>query len=205
MCERLYAFDEGITKYKRGLLAGIDEAGRGPLAGPVVAASVILNADGKRIKGINDSKLLTARIRRELFFEIKKNAVAVGIGIIDVDTVDCINILNATKLAMITAIRNTNPLPNLLLIDGNKGLDIEIEQYPIVKGDSKSASIAAASIVAKVTRDDIMEELDKLFPYYGFSKHKGYPTSEHKGLIKRYGPCVFHRKTFKGVKEFCCF
>lgn len=176
----------------------MDEAGRGPLAGPVVAAAVVL-AGGKRIAGINDSKLLAAPEREELFKKILQKAAAVGIGIISHETIDEINILQATRLAMNHAISQIDPAPDYLLIDGPITLDLKIRQKPLIKGDRLSVSVAAASIVAKVTRDRLMMDLHEEYPQYGFDRHKGYATEAHREAILLYGPCPVHRKCFRGV------
>jgi ribonuclease HII len=182
-------------------IIGVDEAGRGPLAGPVVAAAVSL-APGWFLEEINDSKMLSPRVRAKLFPIIKKNSLGYGVGIVDVATIDRINILQASLLAMKYAVEAVPIKANLLLIDGNKPIDTQIDQWTIVKGDSLSYSIAAASILAKVTRDKIMEQYHKQFPHYAFDRHKGYGTSLHRNAIKEYGPCPIHRRTFRGVKEF---
>ena len=182
-------------------IIGVDEAGRGPLAGPVVAAAVSL-APGWFLEEINDSKMLSPRVRAKLFPIIKKNSLGYGVGIVDVATIDRINILQAALLAMKYAVEAVPIKANLLLIDGNKSIDTQIDQWTIVKGDSLSYSIAAASILAKVTRDKIMEQYHKQFPHYAFDRHKGYGTSLHRNAIKEYGPCPIHRRTFRGVKEF---
>lgn len=177
-------------------IAGIDEAGRGCLAGPVVAAAVILPTIFN-LPDLNDSKKLTAKKREELFILINKQACAVSIGIIDNITIDKINILQATLEAMKQAVTKLPVKPDYLLIDGNKTIESsDIKQKAIVKGDSKSVSIAAASIIAKVTRDKIMLELAQEYPEYGFSKNKGYGTEKHRESIFNYGQCPIHRKTF---------
>jgi len=190
------AYSKGIS-----LVAGVDEAGRGPLAGPVVAAAVILPED-VFIEGLNDSKKLTPRKRDLLFDIIKEKAVAYGIGIVDEKFIDETNILIATKKAMEIAIRSLNPQPELLLIDAVRLEEVDIRQIPIIKGDSLSISIAAASIIAKVTRDRLLEEMDSLYPQYCFKKHKGYGTKEHINAIKKYGICPIHRVSF--TKNFTC-
>ena len=176
-------------------ICGIDEAGRGPLCGPVVAAAVILPKD-KYIEGVNDSKKLSPKKREKLYDDIKKEAISVGIGIVDVDIIEEINILNATKLAMIKAIKDLKIKQDYLLIDGNQLIDIDIEKQTVVSGDAKSESIAAASIIAKVTRDRMLINFDKLYPEYGFAKHKGYGTKIHIEAIKKYGLTPIHRKSF---------
>ncbi len=178
-------------------VAGVDEAGRGPLAGPVVAAAVIipLNLD---IEGIDDSKKLSDKSRREIFSKaVQHPHIQYGIGIVESQEIDRINILNATFLAMKKAVSALNSNPDLLLVDGNQSPKIEIPTWTIVKGDAKSKSIALASIIAKVTRDQIMERLDELMPHYRFRKHKGYPTPEHKLLIKEFGFSRYHRRSFR--------
>jgi len=190
---------KAITQgFKR--IAGVDEAGRGPLAGPVVSAAVILPQDFS-CKGINDSKKLSAKKRDAFFPVIKERAVCVGIGISSHNEIDQINILQASLLSMKRAVENLSIPPDFLLIDGKFTLDMDIKQAALIKGDSKSISIAAASIIAKVTRDAIMEELHERHPQYNFIQHKGYPTKAHKESILKYGPCPVHRLTFKGVKE----
>lgn len=163
--------------------------------GPVVAAAVILPKNGM-IEGVNDSKKLSEKKREILYDEIIKNAIAVGIGMCDQDVIDEINILNATKKAMCEAINNLNVKPGYVLIDGNQKIDIKVPQDTVVKGDSKSESIAAASIIAKVTRDRIMLEYDKKYPEYGFAKHKGYGTKAHIEAIEKYGITPIHRISF---------
>ena len=180
-------------------VAGVDEAGRGPLAGPVVAASVILPTDVS-ILGINDSKKLTKKRREELYGWILGYAT-VGVRVIDNETIDEINILNATKRAMVEAVGDMVVQPDYLLIDGTIALLTKTDQEYIIKGDEKSLSIAAASIIAKVTRDYIMEDLHVLFPMYGWDTNKGYGTRAHRDAIKKYGPTVYHRASFKGVGD----
>jgi len=189
------AAGQGATR-----IAGIDEAGRGPLAGPVVAAAVILGRSAP-VGGLNDSKLLTATRREELYEEILREASAVGVGIVAPKIIDEINILQATRRAMTEAVGRIEPPPDYLLIDGPVTLNIPIDQRPVIKGDRLSLSIAAASIVAKVTRDRIMMELHRQFPQYGFDRHKGYPTADHRAAILRHGPCPAHRMCFRGVKD----
>ncbi len=197
MC--LYEFDESIFQEGFRTVAGIDEAGRGPLAGPVVASAVMLCYDSK-IEGINDSKKLTGRQRERLFYIILDNAVDIGIGIVDAEIIDEINILKATKLAMLLALKDLKTEPELMLIDAISLPSVQIKQKPIIKGDSKSASIAAASIIAKVTRDLIMTMYHEQYPHYGFDRHKGYPTKEHIIKLNIYGPCPIHRKSFARVE-----
>jgi len=187
------------------IIAGVDEAGRGPLAGPVVSAAVILPQDFS-CTGINDSKKLSEKKRCALFPLIREQALAVAIGVSSHQEIDTINILQASLLSMKRAVENLSTpaglvRPDFLLIDGKFTLDMDVDQSAIVKGDSKSISIAAASIIAKVTRDAMMKELHDRYPQYNFIQHKGYPTKAHKEAILEYGPCPVHRKTFKGVKE----
>ncbi len=184
------AFATGIR-----LIGGIDEAGRGPLAGPVVAACAIL-PENVFIKGLNDSKKLSAIVRDRLYDEIMEKAISIGVGIVDEKCIDEINILNATKKAMRIAIEKVKPVPELLLIDAVRLEEVDIQQLPIIKGDSLSISIAAASIIAKVTRDRMIEGLDEQYPEYGFKKHKGYGTKEHIDAIKKFGLCPIHRISF---------
>ncbi|WP_299977174.1 ribonuclease HII [Desulfobacula sp.] len=181
-------------------IAGIDEAGRGPLAGPVVSAAVILPHNFSCV-GINDSKKLSEKKRNAFFPVIKKQAICVATGISSHHEIDQINILQASLLSMKRAVENLSTQPDFLLIDGKFTLDMDIDQSALIKGDSKSISIAAASIIAKVTRDAIMKELHEKHPQYNFIQHKGYPTHAHKEAILKYGPCPVHRLTFKGVKE----
>ena len=180
-------------------ICGIDEAGRGPLAGPVVAAAAVLPKDCQ-IFYLNDSKKLSEKKRDLLFDEIKEKAVAYGIGIVSPQVIDEINILQATYEAMRQAISQLNVIPEILLNDAVTIPGVDIMQVPIVKGDAKSVSIAAASIVAKVTRDRMMMEYDQIYPEYGFAKHKGYGTAAHIAALKEYGPCPIHRRTF--IKKF---
>ena len=181
------------------VICGVDEAGRGPLAGPVCAAAVIL-PDGYEIPGLNDSKQLSDKKRRELFPVIQEEAVAYGIAMVDEKTIDEVNILNATFMAMKDAISQLSVRPDLALIDGNRTTDFGVEAMAVVKGDARDASIAAASILAKVTRDRFMEEMDKQYPEYGFAVHKGYGTRRHYDAIREHGMCPIHRKTF--LKKF---
>jgi len=181
-------------------VAGVDEAGRGPLAGPVVAGAVVLppDADFARFK---DSKKLTAKARERLFCVLTEMKIPIGVGIVSPGVIDQINILQASLKAMALAVTDLTLKPDFLLVDGKFKTPLAICQQPLVKGEQKSASIAAASIIAKVTRDKLMAEIDKQFPQYNFVKHKGYPTKEHKAMVARYGPSPVHRLTFKGVRE----
>ena len=197
--KKMHEFEDKYSEYE--YIAGIDEAGRGPLAGPVVAASVILPKDCE-ILYLNDSKQLSAKRRDELFDEIKQKAIAYGIGIVSQGRIDDINILQATYEAMREAIGRMSEKqnPDLLLVDAVHIPDVDIKQVGIVKGDAKSVSIAAASILAKVTRDRFMVEMDKLYPEYGFASHKGYGSISHIEAIKKYGASPIHRQTF--IKNF---
>ena len=183
-------------------VAGIDEAGRGPLAGPVVAAAVIL-PEYFELPGLNDSKQLSEKKRNELYPLIHEQAISVGIGVSRADEVDQINILQATLKGMNRAVARLTFPPDFLLVDGITPVPTLIEQKTLKKGDSRSLSIAAASVVAKVVRDRIMVAYDRLFPEYGFARHKGYGSQKHREAVARYGPCVCHRRSFAGVKEHC--
>lgn len=195
--EKLKQFER--LAYKKGykILAGIDEVGRGPLAGPVVSAALVLPRDFDLLY-IDDSKKLSPQKREDLFVKIHEKALDIGIGIVDSHSIDDINIYQATKISMALAVKNLKNKPDLLLIDGIRCENIPIKQVPIIKGDSKSISIAAASIIAKVTRDRIMDDFHKDFPNYAFNKNKGYGTEEHRRAIKKFGPLDIHRKTFLG-------
>ncbi len=181
-------------------ICGMDEAGRGPLAGPVVAGAVILPEEYSLLK-LNDSKKLTPDEREFLYEEIRKQAVAVGVGVVGPKKIDEINILQATYLAMEYAVKDLDQVPDLLLNDAVVVPNIPIYQVGIVKGDATCACIAAASIIAKVTRDHLMEDYDERYPEYGFKKHKGYGTKEHYEAIKKAGPCEIHRMTFLKPKD----
>lgn len=181
------------------IVCGVDEAGRGPLAGPVCAAAVILPPD-LEIPGLNDSKKLTDKKRRELFDVITTEAVAYGIALVGEKEIDEINILQATFRAMEQAVNRMDVHPDLVLIDGNRAPALPMPVKTVIKGDSLSASIAAASILAKVTRDRLMEQLDEKYPEYGFATHKGYGTKRHYEALREFGPCEIHRKTF--LKKF---
>lgn len=183
-------FDKG---YK--IICGTDEAGRGPLAGPVYAAAVILPV-GYETEGLNDSKKISEKKREKLFEIIKKDALAYSVCSASVEEIDRLNILNAAQLAMRRCVSELTPVPELVLVDGNVARDFPIESVTVIKGDAKSPNIAAASILAKVTRDRICLEMDKEYPQYNFKKHKGYPTKEHMDAVRKFGPCPLHRKTF---------
>ena len=187
--ERSY-FARGI-----GLVCGADEAGAGPLAGAVYAAAVIL-PPGLELEGLNDSKKVSPRKREVLFDQIQAQAVAWAVASVDEGEIDRINILNARMLAMDRAIQALDPAPEYALIDGNRNTGIRCPNETVVKGDGRSASIAAASILAKVSRGRYMEEMDARYPGYGFARHKGYPTKAHYEALRRLGPCPIHRRTF---------
>lgn len=187
------------TGYK--LVAGVDEAGRGPLAGPVYAAAVIF-PEGIIIDGINDSKKLSEKKREILFDVIKENALAYSIVCVDEKEIDEINILNAAMKAFKMALESLDVKPDYALLDGNRAPELDIPFEAVVKGDAKVQAIAAASILAKVARDRYITEMDKVYPQYGFAKHKGYPTKDHKEAVAKYGPSPIHRLTFKGVSEY---
>lgn len=194
--ERLSLMREFERQYEDyAFICGIDEAGRGPLAGPVAAGAAILPKDCQ-ILYLNDSKKLSESRREELFLEIKEKAVAWSVGIVGPERIDEINILQATYEAMRQAISKLDPVPQVLLNDAVTIPGVAIPQVPIIKGDAKSVSIAAASILAKVTRDHMMEEYDKDYPVYGFAKHKGYGTPAHITALKEFGPTPIHRRTF---------
>jgi len=176
-------------------VAGLDEAGRGPLAGPVVAAAVVIDPD-RRIKRLADSKLLTPERRAELYDVIMARAVAVGVGIVDHLTIDRVNILQATRLAMLEALHELKVTPDLVITDFVALAGLACPQRNLVDGDARCATVAAASIIAKVTRDRIMVEVDKQFPEYGFARHKGYGTADHLAALDTHGPCPLHRKSF---------
>jgi ribonuclease HII len=193
--EKLY-YGQG---YRR--IAGLDEAGRGPLAGPVVAAAVILPEEGIGQK-LFDSKQIPSTKREKLYDHIFKMALGVGLGVVHHDEIDLLNILGATLKAMALAVENLPVTPDFILIDGNQTLPIPMPQKSIRKGDRICNSIAAASIVAKVTRDRLMLECHQKYPQYNFAKHKGYGTEEHRKAIEKFGVSIIHRKTFRGVKEY---
>ena len=198
----MWAFEQKAVLNGFFCVAGVDEAGRGPLAGPVVAGAVVL-PEGFEAGEINDSKKLTPKKRDTLFGVIKEDALSVGIGIVDAEEIDAINILQASLKAMKLAVGQLVPQPDYLLVDGNFKVPMMVAQEPIKKGDSRSVSIAAASIIAKVSRDRMMAEYDGLYPGYGFVRHQGYPTKAHREAISKLGPCPIHRRTFKGVSEHC--
>lgn len=197
--EKLKFYEYGAYQEGYQLVAGIDEVGRGPIAGPVVAAAVILPPDFF-LPGINDSKLVSEKKRLQMAVEIKQKAMAWAIVVISSRRIDQNNILQATKEAMRTAVCELALRPDFLLVDAVSIPDLDIMQYPIIKGDALSISIASASIIAKVERDQIMHNYDYIFPGYGLARHKGYATREHLIALDKYGPCPIHRSTFEPVK-----
>ncbi len=197
----LWLFEKEATRKGYRDIAGIDEAGRGPLAGPVVSAAVVLSP-AFSVSGVTDSKKLTPKKRTQLYDKIYTQALSIGIGIVDAVEIDRINILQASLLSMAIAVDNLCPQPDCLLIDGIFNIPSHIPQKAIAKGDSLSVSIAAASIIAKVTRDRLMENYHVYYPQFGFPQHKGYPTKAHKEAIRKFGCCPIHRRSFKGVKEY---
>ncbi len=200
MNKNLWVFESEARKGGYIRIAGIDEAGRGPLAGPVVSAAVVL-PESFDIDGVDDSKKLTPKKRTELFPRIQDAALAVGLGIVDAQTIDQINILQATLHSMALAVEDLSISPDYLLVDGIFEISSPLPQKILTKGDSRSFSIAAASIIAKVTRDRLMVDYDALYPLYGFAQHKGYPTRAHKKAVRKFGCSPIHRKSFRGVKE----
>lgn len=193
-------FEEKYWKKGIYFIAGIDEAGRGPLAGPVVAAAVVF-PDNIEIKDINDSKKLSPEKREDLYREILEKALSVSVGVVDNNVIDRINILQATHSAMLRALRKLSIMPEVILTDGYPIPNLPLSQEGIIKGDSKSVSIAAASIIAKVYRDRIMEFYDMEYPEYDFCRNKGYATKEHIDLVYRIGTCEIHRRTFSPIRE----
>lgn len=198
---QLTQFDRKVAGNNTKRIAGVDEAGRGPLAGPVVAAAVILPQDVSVLTGVDDSKRLSPSQREELYLKITQLAIAVGIGVVNAQKIDKINILQATFQAMRLAIQRLPISPEHILVDGRKIPKVNIPQTAIVNGDTLSLAIASASIVAKVIRDRIMVCLDRLYPQYGFAQHKGYTTKAHINALNKYGPCKIHRKSFKPVQN----
>ncbi|MGN1401685.1 MAG: ribonuclease HII [Bacillus sp. (in: firmicutes)] len=193
------SFEWKAREQGKTLIAGIDEVGRGPLAGPVVAAAVIL-PEGAKILGLDDSKKISERKREEYFEEIMEMAISVGVGIVHCDVIDDINIYNAAKRAMQEALSQLQPQPDHLLIDAME-LPVKISQESIIKGDSRSVSISAASIIAKVTRDRLMTDYDRQYPQYGFKKNMGYGTEAHLKALRTWGPTPWHRRSFAPVRD----
>ena len=196
----MYLYEEQFVLQGYKLIAGLDEAGRGPIAGPVVAACVILNPDDE-IMGLNDSKQLSERKRNELEIQIKQRAICYQVAFVDEATIDRINIYQASKLAMLHALKKMDIMPDALLTDAMPLKEANIPYLSLIHGDALSASIAAASILAKVERDRYMKQMDELYPGYGFSKHKGYYTKEHKVALLTHGVTPIHRKTFAPVQQ----
>jgi ribonuclease HII len=195
------SLEKGLRDEGFSIIAGVDEAGRGPLAGPVVAAAVILPDKGD-FDHFDDSKRLGSRKREVLFDAIYEQAVSVGIGLVDPIEIDRINILQASLLSMVMAVANLRPVPDYLIVDGVFPIKSKVPQKTVIHGDRQCTSIAAASIVAKVTRDRLMSLYDEEFPGFGFGRHKGYGTEAHRAAIRTLGCCPIHRRTFRGVKEY---
>lgn len=193
--DKMMIYERAVYSKGNKYIAGIDEAGRGPLCGPVVAAAVILK-EGEYIEGVNDSKKLSESKRDKLYEEITKKAISWSVGIVDEKTIDDINILEATRIAMKQAVEGLKVEPEHVLVDAEKHVPIKVPYTPIIKGDSLSVSIAAASIIAKVTRDQMMYEIDKKYPEYEFAKNKGYGTKSHMEAIEKYGLTDIHRRSF---------
>ena len=191
----LIEFDKEVKKEGYSVIAGVDEAGRGPLAGPVYACAIIMKEDNI-IAEVNDSKKLSEKKREELYDIILENAVCYSVASVDEKTIDEINILNATMLAMEKAIEGLSVKPDLVLIDGNQNKNISANNRTVIKGDALSYNIAAASVIAKVSRDRYIREMAEKYPEYGFEKHKGYGTKDHMAILREIGPCEIHRKTF---------
>lgn len=200
----IFSFDDSVRDEGLALIAGIDEAGRGPLAGPVVASAVILKRK-ERIEGLRDSKKLSSSQIEKLFWDILVRAISIGVGVADAGEIDRINILNATKLAMARAVKDLPLTPDVLLIDSVRLSLTSIEQRSYIRGEAMSASIAAASIVAKHVRDSFMKDYHKLYPDYGFDRHKGYATRMHIQKIRKFGPCPIHRNSFSPVTMLTLF
>lgn len=198
--DALYAYEYAARDEGAKTVAGVDEAGRGPLAGPVVVAAVILPF-GLFMPGLNDSKKVTPKKRELLYDEILEKAVAVRVSIVDAATIDRVNIYQATMNGMYESILNLDPKPDKVLIDAVELAKLPMPSLSIIKGDAKSASIAAASIIAKVTRDRMMLKYDAEYPQYGFAQHKGYGTAQHIEALEKYGPCPIHRKSFEPIRS----
>jgi len=196
-----FVYERELAKQGRLLVAGTDEAGRGPLAGPVVAACVVLNP-GCDFSLFKDSKAMSPKARQEAFRALTGGEALIGVGIVPAEEIDRINIHHASLLAMKKAILDLPSRPDFVLIDGKFQVPLDIPQHTLTKGESRSASIAAASIVAKVVRDEMMELYHRQYPVYNFLQHKGYPTAEHRSCIAKHGPCTIHRRSFKGVREY---
>ena len=198
--DAMYVYERAAVAAGHMLVAGVDEAGRGPLAGPVAVAAVILPQE-VHLPRINDSKKLSAAVREELFTQIVAIAISYHVALIDAETIDRMNILQATRMGMYEAIAALTPAPDEVLVDAVELSKLSMPSQSIIKGDAKSVSIAAASILAKVTRDHLMEQYDTEYPHYGFAKHKGYGTQEHIDAIRKYGVCPIHRKSFEPIRS----
>ena len=196
----MYTYERAAIEAGHLIVAGVDEAGRGPLAGPVAVAAVVLPMEC-HLSRLNDSKKLSYAVREELFAQITEQALSYHISLIDAETIDRMNILQATRMGMYEAIAALAPAPDEVLIDAVELPKLSMSSKSIIKGDAKSASIAAASILAKVTRDHLMEQYDTEYPHYGFAKHKGYGTQEHIDAIHKYGDCPIHRKSFEPIRS----
>lgn len=199
--EDTFSFERELRRLGYNAIAGIDEVGRGPLAGPVVAASVILPQDCDYAQ-FKDSKKLTPERRERLVLMLKEIGAVIGIGLVSEQMIDQINILQASLLAMKKSMQSLAERPGFLLVDGKFPVPVDIPQRFLIKGESRSASIAAASIIAKVSRDDLMQQYHRQFPQYAFNTNMGYPTREHRKALVDHGPCLLHRRSFRGVKEF---
>ncbi len=200
----IYQHDASLRQQGNATIAGIDEAGRGPIAGPVVAAAVVLS-DGIRIEGLRDSKKVPEKEREGLFWDVLCAAQGIGVGIVEHDEIDRLNILQSTKLAMARALGDLGIVPDMLIIDAVTLPSVPIRQISPFKAESKSASVAAASIIAKYVRDSIMLHYHDIYPQYNFKRHKGYGTKEHLGLIRLHGPSPIHRKSYAGVMSLPLF
>ena len=198
--DAMYVFERATIAAGHAIVAGVDEAGRGPLAGPVAAAAVILPQECY-LPHLNDSKKLSHTVREELFAQITEQAISYHVALMDAEMIDRMNILQATRTGMYEAIAALTPAPDEVLIDAVELPKLSMPSQSIIKGDAKSASIAAASILAKVTRDHLMESYDIQYPHYGFAKHKGYGTREHIDAIRKYGICPIHRKSFDPIRS----
>jgi len=196
-----FAFERALIRQGFARVAGTDEAGRGPLAGPVVAAAVILPPSCD-FAVFRDSKQLSPAARAQLYCRLRELGAVIGVGVCEVAEIDRLNILRASLLAMHKAVMALDIVPDYLLVDGKFTTPSQLPQMSLIKGDSRSATIAAASIVAKEVRDQLMADYHLLYPQYNFAGHKGYPTAEHRRLLKEHGPCAIHRRTFKGVREY---
>jgi len=195
------AFEDQLHEHQFQAVCGVDEAGRGPLAGPVVAAAVIMPHDCE-LEGLNDSKKLSEFKRQQLFDQIIEKELICAVGIIDHECIDRLNILQASLLAMRKAVTDLDQNPDFILVDGKFTIpNLDLPQYAVVKGDARCRAIAAASIIAKVTRDKIMDKYQALYPSFSFAQHKGYPTELHLAELKEHGPCEIHRRTFRPVAE----